>query len=131
MKKHFLQMTNGEKKYLVNRFNSIPMSKWKLNGYSKKRVKERKVDMAVYRTLWTHGFDLVEFHQHDSSKENRILIRSIMTDKEDNQVCAVFNFTTYEVTTVYLNWKKNKHDNLVWSEYDSSIDVKGLMKGGK
>jgi hypothetical protein len=131
MKKHFQQMTTGDKKYLTQRFNSIPMSKWKLNGYSKKRVKERNIDMAVFRTLWSHGFDLIEFHQHDGTGENRILLRSIMTDKEDNQVCAVFNFTTFEVTTLYNNWKKNKHDNLVWSEYDSSLNIKELMKGRK
>jgi hypothetical protein len=128
MKKHITQMTGMEVKYLEQRFKSIPQSKWSFNSYSKKRAVTRGVDMAILRTLWTEGFDLVEFHQHEDKKENRILLRSVMTDKDDNQVCAVFNFSNMEITTCYLNYRKNKHENLVWSEYDESIDVKNLMK---
>jgi len=84
--------------------------------------------MVVFRTLWTDGFDLVEFHQHDIKQENRVLLRTIITDDKDNQVCAVFNFTTMEVTTIYLNWRKNKHNELSWYKYDGSIDVNNFMK---
>jgi uncharacterized DUF497 family protein len=128
VKKHITQMTKKEVVYLTQRFKSIPQSKWKFNDYSKKRARKRGVDFAIFRSLWTDGFDLIEYHKHDQKGDNRILLRSQMTDKDDNQVCAVFNFTTMEVTTVYLNWRKNKHDNLVWSEYDSSINVKEEFK---
>lgn len=128
MKKHISQMTRREVSYLTQRFKSIPQSQWKFNDYSKRRARKRGVDMAIFRSLWTDGFDLIEYHKHDQKGDNRILLRTVMTDKDDNQVCAVFNFTTKEITTVYLNWRKNKHDNLVWSEYDSSINVKEVFK---
>ena len=128
MKKHYTQMTKQEIDFLVNKFKSIPQSKWKFNDYSKKRARNRGVDMAIFRSIWTDGFDLIEFHRHEKKQDNRILLRSIAVDENDNQVCAVFNFTTKEVTTVYLNWRKNKHNNLVWEEYDSSINVKEVFK---
>jgi hypothetical protein len=130
VKKHFTQMTKREVDFLTNKFKSIPQSHWKFNDYSKKRARERGVDFAVFRSIWTDGFDLIEYHKHDQKGDNRILLRSISTDKHDNQVCAVFNFTTKEVTTVYLNWRRNKHNNLVWEEYDSSINVKEVFKVG-
>jgi hypothetical protein len=92
-----------------------------------KRARERGIDMAVFRTFWTDGFDLVEFHYHELKDESRILLRTVSTDENDNQVCAVFNFTTLEITTVYLNWRRNKHKGLVWGEYTPFIDVKGMM----
>jgi hypothetical protein len=128
MKKHISQMTNKEANYLIQRFKSVPQNRWKFNTYSKMRARERGVDLTVFRSLWTDGFDLIEFHQHDTKKENRVLLRTITTDKNDNQVCAVFNFSTMEVTTVYLNWRHNKHQNLVWEEYDASVDVKKAFK---
>jgi hypothetical protein len=128
MKKHFSQMSPKEVKYLTERFKSIPQHKWSFNTYSKKRAINRGVDLGVMRTLWTDGFDLIEFHKHDDSGENRVLLRTTAVDSKDNQVCAVFNFTKMEITTVYLNWRLNKHDNLVWSEYDKTLDVKQLMK---
>jgi len=128
MKKHFTQMSKHEINFLVQKFKSIPQSKWKFNSYSKRRANERGVDLAVFRTIWTDGFDLIEFHKHDRKRDNRILLRSISTDENDNQVCAVFNFTTMEITTVYLNWRHNKHDNLVWGEYNPSISVKSEFK---
>lgn len=123
MKKHVTQMTKREVKYLEDRFKSLPQSRWSFNTYSKKRAIQRGVDMAVFRSLWTDGFDIIEFHKHDQKQENRVLLRTHLTDSKDNQVCAVFNFDTLEITTIYLNWRKNKHDRLVWSEYDSSIDI--------
>jgi hypothetical protein len=128
MKKHFTQMSKQENKYLVDRFKSYPRSAWSFNGYSKKRAITRGVDMAVMNTLWNEGFDLVEFHKHNEDGSNRILLRTVATDSNDNQVCIVFNFTKMEITTAYLNYRKNKHDNLVWSEYDASLDIKKLMK---
>lgn len=128
MKKHVSQMSKQERKYLSDRFKSIPQGQWSFNTYSKKRAIKRGVDMAVFRTLWTDGFDLIEFHKHDETLHNRILLRTHSTDNRDNQVCAVFNFSTMEITTVYLNWRKNKHDNLVWSEYDASLDIKEAFK---
>jgi hypothetical protein len=128
MKKHFSQMSPKEVKYLTERFKSIPQHKWSFNTYSKKRAIERGVDLAVMRSLWLDGFDLIEFHKHDKSGENRVLLRSVSVQQGDYQVCAVFNFTKMEITTVYLNWRKNKHDNLVWEEYDASLDIKQLMK---
>jgi len=128
MKKHVTQMKPKEIEYLSQRFKSIPQNKWCFNGYSKKRAISRGIDMVVFRTLWTDGFDLVEFHQHDIKQENRVLLRTIITDDKDNQVCAVFNFTTMEVTTIYLNWRKNKHNELSWYKYDGSIDVNNFMK---
>ncbi|MBL5776981.1 hypothetical protein HV436_01345 [Bacillus sporothermodurans] len=128
MKKHFSQMGKKELEYLKNRFKGIPQGRWKFNSYSKMRAIKRGVDMSVFRSFWTDGFDIVEFHQHEEKKENRLLLRTILTDSNDNQVCAVFNFTTMEVTTVYLNYRKNKHSNLVWSEYDSTISIKDAFK---
>jgi uncharacterized DUF497 family protein len=128
VKKHYTQMNKREIDFLINRFKSIPQNRWKFNSYSKKRAEERGVDFAVYRSIWTDGFDLIEYHKHEQKGENRILLRSILTDKDDNQVCAVFNFSTMEVTTVYLNWRTNKHNNLVWEEYDPSIRVKEAFK---
>lgn len=128
MKKHITQMSPREIRYIEQRFKSVPQGSWSFNPYSRRRASERKVDMAIFRTLWSEGYDVIEFHQHEGKMENRILLRSIATDKKDNQVCAVFNFTTREVTTVYLNWKDNKHCNLVWEEYDKEIDIKEAMK---
>lgn len=128
MKKHFTQMTQTETNFLIQKFKSIPQYKWKFNGYSKRRARQRGVDFSVFRSIWTDGFDLIEYHKHDTKGENRILLRSILTDENDYQVCAVFNFTTLEVTTVYLNWRHNKHSNLVWDEYDSSVSVKEAFK---
>lgn len=128
MKKHISQMTKREVSFLVQKFKSIPQSSWKFNNYSKKRAMQRGVDFAVFRSIWTEGFDLIEFHKHELTGHDRILLRSIATDRDDMQVCVVFNFTTREVTTVYLNWRKNKHSNLVWEEYDSSISVKDVFK---
>lgn len=128
MKKHVTQMTKREVSFLTQKFKSTPQSKWKFNDYSKKRARQRGVDFAVLRSIWTDGFDLIEYHKHDQKGDNRILLRSIAVDKDDNQVCAVFNFSTMEITTVYLNWRKNKHNNLVWGEYDASIDIKEAFK---
>lgn len=127
MKKHVSQMTSKEIKYLTQRFKSFPQSKWSFNKYSKKRAIRRGVDMAVFRSIWTDGFDLIEYHKHEESGDNRILVRSQVTDSNDSQVCAVFNFSTMEVTTVYLNWRKNKHEQLIWSEYSENVDIKQLM----
>lgn len=127
-KKHVSQMTKGEKKYLEQRFNSTPEWKWSFNTYSKHRAVTRGVDMSVLRSIWTEGYELIEFHKHEETGSNRILLRSILTDKNENQVCVVFNFTTMEITTCYLNYRKNKHDNLVWSEYDKNLDIKHCMK---
>ena len=131
MKKHITQMSKQEIDFLVNKFKSIPEHKWKFNPYSKRRAKQRGVDFSVFRSIWTDGFDLIEFHKHDIKGENRILLRTIITDENDFQVCAVFNFTTLEVTTIYLNWRKNKHNNLIWEEYDSEIDIIKEFKVGK
>lgn len=128
MKKHVSQMTDKEKRYLIHRFKSIPQSKWTFTKYSKKRLISRNVDMSTFRSLWSDGFDLIEYHKHDFSGHNRVLLRSKCTDNYDNQVCAVFNFSTNQITTVYLNWRKNKHSSLVISEYDSSINVKEMMR---
>jgi hypothetical protein len=127
-KKHFLQMTTGEKKYIINRFKSIQPSEWKFNEYSKKKAVNRKVDLDVMRKVFTDGFDLIEYHKHDRDRSNRILLRTIATDKNNKQVCIVFNLTEKEITTVYLNDKDNKHQKLDWSYYDETIDVKQLMK---
>ena len=130
MKKHVSQMRDNEKKYLINRFKSIPESGWDFNKYSKKRATKRGVDMALFRDFWAGEFELIEYHKHDETGDNRILLRTINTDDNDYQVCAVFNFSTKEVTTVYLNWRNNKHNNLVLSEYTSAINVKEYFFAG-
>lgn len=127
MKKHFSQMTPQERTYLVNRFKSIPPQKWKFTNYSRKRLAERGVDFSVIATFWKEDFDLIEFHKHEDGS-NRILLRSIMVDSNNNQVCAVFNLSTYEIVTLYLNYKKNKHSNLDWSQYCEGINIKAAMK---
>lgn len=128
MKKHVSQMTGKEIKYLSNRFKSVPQHKWNFCKYSKERAISRGVDMAVFRSLWTDGFDLIEFHRPDGIDCGRILVRSKMTDKNDNQVCVVVNLKTNTIVTAYLNHRKNKHDNLVLSAYDRTLDIKQLMK---
>lgn len=129
MKKHRQQMTKAEVKYLIDRFKSMTRKQWKFTPYSKKRAITRGVDFAVMNTIWgSDGFELIEFHKHDRDGTNRILLRTNAVDKNDNQVCVVFNFTNMEITTVYLNYRLNKHENLVWSEYDETLDVKKLMK---
>ena len=128
MKKHVSQMSSNEIEYLEQRFRSVPQYKWKFNTYSRMRAQKRNVDMVTFRSIWTDGFDLVEYHKHEPTGENRVLLRSVMTDSSDNQVCAVFNFTKMEITTVYLNWRANKHCNLALDEYTSSVNVKRAFK---
>lgn len=128
MKKHIEQMSKAEIKYLKQRFKSVPQHKWRLTGYCKKRAFQRGIDMSTFRSIWVDGYDLIEFHQHEESGECRVLLRSISTDPRDNQVCAVFCFTTLEVITIYNNWRMNKHRGLVWREYTSDMDIKGVMQ---
>lgn len=128
MKKHSTQFSNKEHNYLLNRFRSIPRGDWSFSKYSKKRAIERGVDLQVLNTIWTQGFDIIEYHFHEEARDNRILLRSICTDKNDNQVCAVFSLSTKTITTIYLNKRTNKHFNLVWSEYDENLDVLATAK---
>lgn len=129
-KKHITQMSKEEIRYLINRFRSTPKNKWKFNMYSQQRAINRGVDMAVFRSIWSNGFDLIEFHCHPIG-DSRILVRSIKTDSQDGQVCAVFSLLRVEVVTVYRNWRKNKHKNLVLSEYDPYLDIMDTIKQHK
>jgi hypothetical protein len=129
MKKHISQMNSKEIKYLNQRFKSVKQSQWSFTKYSKRRSKDRSIDLAIFRSIWTDGFDLIEYHKEDKTGENRILVRSISCDKEENQVCAVVSLDTKEIITIYNNWRHNKHVNLVIEEYDSGIDVKKSIKG--
>jgi hypothetical protein len=128
MKKHFSQMTTKEAEYLIHRFKSIKPNQWKFTKYSKHRSRNRDIDMTVFRSFWSNGFDLIEFHKEDNTGENRILLRTLSADSKDNQVCAVFSLDSKEIITIYNNWRHNKHSNLVIEEYDSSMDIKRLIK---
>lgn len=121
-------MTKAELAYLTNRFKSTPQSTWGMTSYSRRRFQDRNIDMTTFRSIWTDGFDIIEYHFHEGYSHSRVLIRSRATDKYDYQVCAVFSLTTNEIVTVYKNWRCNKHTNLVWSEYDENLDVLSLVK---
>jgi hypothetical protein len=128
MKKHISQLDKKERNYLINRFKSIPRGDWEYSRYSKKRAISRGVDLQVFNTFWTEGFDLIEYHYSEKEKEHRILLRSICTDSNDNQVCCVFSFTNKRIITVYNNKRNFKHDNLNFEEYSAELDVIGLIK---
>jgi hypothetical protein len=131
MKKHVTQMTAKEKKFLIDRFKSIPRSKWHFFGYGKKRAVARQIDLQLYNSLWTEGFDLIEYHFHDEHRDNRILIRSIATDSNDAQLCISFSFNDKKVVTSYLNARTYKHNTLRWEEYTANLDVITLFKETK
>lgn len=128
MRKHVTQFSKKELQYVTNRFKSVKPSEWKFTPYSKKRLIRREVDSQVMNTIWSEGFDIVEYHFSENRLEHRVLIRSVCTDKNDNQVCVVFNFTTMTIQTVYLNERNNKHQDQFHSEYSKDLDVISMMK---
>jgi uncharacterized DUF497 family protein len=128
VKKHSTQFSNKEHNYLLNRFKSVPRGEWDFNKYSKSKAIKRGVDLQVLNTIWTDGFDIIEYHRHDQTGDNRVLLRSICTDKNDKQVCASFSLDRKQIITVYLNERTNKHFKLDWTEYDKSIDVIATIK---
>jgi hypothetical protein len=131
VKKHVTQFDKKEHNYLVNRFKSIPRGVWEYNPYSKKRAIKRGVDLQVFNTFWTEGFDLIEYHYNERDKDHRILLRSICTDELDNQVCCVFSLTKKRIITVYNNERTNKHEALDkngYTYYTADLDVIGFIK---
>ncbi|PEZ47046.1 hypothetical protein CN367_11815 [Priestia megaterium] len=128
MRKHSTQFTKEEMNYLIGRFKGVRRQDWKWSAYSQSRFIEREADLEVMNSIWTDGFTIIELHFHEKRKHKRVLIRSIRTDKEDNQVCVVFNFTTMEIHTVYLNERTNNHEEQFHSEYDADLDVIAVMK---
>jgi hypothetical protein len=127
MKKHISQMKPSEVRYLVDRFRNIPQMAWEFTPYAKARCKERGFDPALFRTFWTSGFDLIEYH--NCGVDHRVLLRSIESDSEGYQLCVSFSLTMKRVKTVYKNYKHYKHENLDESNYDGSLDIKKLIKG--
>jgi hypothetical protein len=128
VKKHSTQFTNREHNYLLQRFKSVPRGQWSFNDYSKMKAVKRGVDLQVMNTIWSEGFDIIEYHRHDQTGDNRILLRSICTDKNDKQVCVSLSLDRKQIVTVYLNDRTNKHFKLDWSEYSKDIDVVNSIK---
>lgn len=129
MKKHSSYFSKKEMNYVINRFKGVKHCDWRWTDYAQARLIEREVDHQVLNTIWSDGFTVIEYHFHEKKKHNRVLIRSVCTDENDNQVCVVFNFTTMEIHTVYLNQRSNKHNDADFLEDNNrDLDVITMMK---
>jgi hypothetical protein len=118
-KKHYSQMTELEKDFLMRQFYKVPKQEWKFTSYSLSRFEQRKIDPVHFLTLWNNP-DLIEYHKKDGT--NRILLRSRI-QKDEYEVCAVFDLTNKVIVTVWLNWMNNQHQNLVIEAYNPRVDI--------
>jgi hypothetical protein len=121
VKKHYSQMTDLEKDFLMRKFFAIPKQEWRFTDYSKARFEQRNIDPQHFLTLWQNP-ELIEYHKKDGT--NRILLRS-QFQKDEMEVCAVFDLTNKVIVTVWLNWMNNQHQNLVIEMYDQRVDILG------
>jgi hypothetical protein len=123
-KKHFSQMTELEREFLLREFFKIPPQAWSFTDYSFKRFKQRGIDPVHFMTLWKNP-SLIEYHRKNGA--NRILLRSNIPRK-GYEVCAVFDLTNIKIVTVWLNWVGNKHQNLVIEAYNFKDDIMEVFR---
>ena len=137
-KKHFSQMSEEEKEYLVKKILEIDYSKIRLSSHllskgtncSKKQIinileKKNLKDLIIeYNETFKYG-----------ELEERVLIRNndiskIQFQKNNDaafwefaNLCFVIRLNDGKIITAYWNISKDNHDSIDWKRYDSSLII--------
>lgn len=117
-KKHYLQMTNGEKRFINNKIKTI--TSYFFSKHSEKRMEQKYISKyRIKRVLTFH--DIVEFNFHNN--DARVLLREIDLVGNRKSVCVVVSLITGNIITAYKNDSTDKHPTIDWSQYDATIDI--------
>lgn len=117
-KKHYLQMTNNEKRFINNKIKTI--TNYFFSNHSEKRMKQKYI--SKYRVMRVLNFhNIVEFNFHNN--DARVLLREIDLVGNKNSVCVVVSLVTGKIITAYKNDNMDIHSTIDWGQYDDTIDI--------
>lgn len=135
-KKHYTQMTNGEKEYIINKLNQYSISNICLSNHVIEN-KNREFSMSdIYSILKKDELIDLIIEYNTNGKDRRILIRdnSIHTVdfldskgnficKENANLCFVISINSGRIITVYWNIHGDNHDTIDWRRYDAQLKI--------
>lgn len=128
-RKHKSQMNSREVNGLWFRLRNVGKSCWILSDHATDRIKEKGIETNLEDIVSMIGnAELIEYklHRWKSQMHERIVLRSKAIVNGDQNVHAVYDLTTNEVISVWMNHVDDRHATLDFSNYDKNTKVFGV-----
>lgn len=130
-RKYQAQMSDFEKKGLLNRLEKVNPKLWRPTYHCIDRLQEKGIEVdRQFMIDMIKDSDVVEYRIVMNERTNRIDERVILSSKSvtkrNHRVKVVYSLTSKSIITAWTNHVKDTHETLDWNLYSEDMKVFGI-----